>query len=664
MKKKFYVTTPIYYVTAAPHLGSLYSTLLADVFARYHTLVGSDVFFLTGTDEHGQKVAQAAQKINAKPKEFVDSFINSYKNIWKLYNLDYTKFIRTTDTYHVKGVQLWLQRLIDKGDVYKDFYKGFYCTPCETFVTEKASSSAKSVMQNSNNDGDDACRIVNDEIICPSCQRATVEVAEECYFFRLSAYADKLLEFYEQHPDFITPKERAQEVISFIKSGLQDLSLSRKTVTWGIPFPGDEHHVTYVWADALNNYITAIGYGDLSRVSEFEKWWPADLQILGKDIVRFHAIYWPAFLMASKLALPKKLLVHGWIKVNNQKMSKSLGNAVNPEYLAKTYGVDQIRYYLVRKMAITQDSEFRIEDIEQSINSELANDLGNLLNRCSTLAIKYSFTTIEAPQSWSPKSGVLQGDCLSMIQESWSLVESGYLYRAVNRIWEFINKTNAYFHELEPWVQVRKDKKSFEETIAATIYSLQAIGVMLWPIMPEKMNIMLESIGFEWEKDQNILKLLQENFWKKSCSIQKIDTLFTKHELTAEDSKGKSMENAAKQLDEKALMADSGLNFEEFLKVDMRIGTIKECELVAGSDKLLKMQVDFGSLGMRQILSGIQQSYTPLELIGTQGVFVVNLKPRKMMGIESQGMMLMTSDLNGLQRLMPSKGVVPGSRIS
>lgn len=664
MKQKFYVTTPIYYVTAAPHLGSLYSTLLADVFARYHILAGNEVFFLTGTDEHGQKVAQAAEKINKRPKEFVDSFINSYKKMWKLYNLDYTKFIRTTDTYHVQGVQLWLQRLIDKGDVYKDFYKGFYCTPCETFVTEKASASVKSDIQSLNNDKDDACRILTDEIICPSCQRVTGEVAEECYFFRLSAYADKLLEFYEQNPDFITPKERAQEVISFVKAGLQDLSLSRKTVTWGIPFPGDQHHVTYVWADALNNYITAVGYGDLSRVSEFEKWWPADLQILGKDIVRFHAIYWPAFLMASKLPLPKKLLVHGWIKVHNQKMSKSLGNAVNPEYLADTYGVDQIRYYLTRKMAITQDSEFRVEDIEQSINSELANDLGNLLNRCAALAVKHNFTTIESQQFWSTKSNILQEDCLSMIQESWSFIENGYLYRAVNRIWEFINKTNAYFHEHEPWVQVRQDKKAFEETIAATIYSLQAIGAMLWPVMPDTMERMLESIGFEWEKGENMLKVLQENVWKKSCSIQKIDTLFTKHELTAEESKEKSMEDTIKSLDEKTLTADSGLHFEDFLKVDMRVGTIKECELVAGSDKLLKMQVDFGSLGMRQILSGIQKSYTPLELIGTQGIFVVNLKPRKMMGMESQGMMLMVSDLNGLQRLMPSKPVIAGSKVS
>lgn len=648
-KNKFYVTTPIYYVTAAPHLGSLYSTLLADVFARYHSLAGKDVFFLTGTDEHGQKVAQAAQKVNKEPKVFVDGFIDSYKNMWKLYNLNYTKFIRTTDDYHVAGVQQWLQKLIDKGDVYKDFYTGFYCTPCETFVTEK-----------------DTVQSEQKDILCSSCQRPTIEVSEDAYFFRLSAYQDKLLQFYEQNPDFITPKERTHEVVSFVKEGLKDLSLSRKTVTWGIPFPGDKHHVTYVWADALNNYITAIGYGDKNRAEEFAQWWPADLQILGKDIVRFHAVYWPAFLMASGLELPKKLLVHGWIKVGDQKMSKSLGNAVDPQSLADTYGVDQIRYYLTRKMATTQDSEFRIGDIEQSINSELANDLGNLLNRCSTLALKYNLATIEAPQSWSFKSHALQQECKTMIEESWDFIEQGFAYRAVNRIWECINKTNAYFHEHEPWIQIRHDQKAFAETIAATIYSLQAIGVMLWPVMPEKMEVMLTSIGFEWQKDTDVIALLKQVNWNKACELKKIDTLFQKHELVqSEEIKGQSMEEKSKTVEQQVVnAAESYLSFEDFLKVDMRVGTIKECEIVAGSDKLLKLQVDFGILGMRQVLSGIQKYYKPEDLIGNQGVFVVNLKPRKMMGMDSQGMMLAVSDAHGLQRLIPAKQIEAGSKVS
>lgn len=639
--KKFYVTTPIYYVTAVPHLGSLYSTLLADVAARYHKIMGKKVFFLTGTDEHGQKIAQAADKANKAPKEFVDGFINSYKNMWQRYNIDYSRFIRTTDHDHVAGVQQWLQRLIDQGDIYKDFYKGFYCTPCETFVTEKDQTQDQ------------------EKVLCPSCQRSTIEVSEECYFFKLSAYQDKLLKFFETNPEFITPKERLQEVISFVKEGLKDLSISRKTITWGIPFPGDIAHVTYVWADALNNYLTGIGYGHDNSL--LHQWWPADLQILGKDIVRFHAIYWPAFLMASGLDLPRKLLVHGWIKVNDQKMSKSLGNAVDPKSLADTYGVDEIRYYLTRKMAITQDSEFRRSDIEQSINSELANDLGNLLNRCSTLASKNNSLVGEQAISWSDKSVALQKDAAEMVAEVITLVEHGFLYRAVNRTWEFINKVNAYFHEQEPWKQVRNNKDNFIETIAATVYSLQVIGVMLWPVMPYKMETMLESLGFVWQENENIVDSLHKASWHGRYTIRKIDTLFQKHEsVKGESVKEKQIEKNEK-IEEKK---ESYLQFEDFLKVDMRVGLITECEDVEGSDKLLKMQVDLGDLGKRQILAGVKKHYTPESLIGKQGVFVVNLKPRKMMGMPSEGMMLVSLDEEGMQRMIPEGMIKPGSKVS
>lgn len=634
-KNKFYVTTPIYYVTAAPHLGSLYSTLLADVIARYQKLAGKEVFFLTGTDEHGQKIMQAAQKVNKAPQEFVDSFIDSYKDVWKLYNIDYTKFIRTTDANHIRGVQGWLQRLIDKGDIYKDFYIGFYCTPCETFVTEK-----------------DQDKESLDQVLCPSCNRETQQVSEECYFFKLSAYQDKLLQFFKDYPDFITPKERLQEVISFIKDGLKDLSISRKTVTWGIPFPGDDQHVTYVWADALNNYLTGIGYG--TDEESLKKWWPADLQILGKDIVRFHAIYWPAFLMASGLELPKKLLVHGWIKIDNQKMSKSLGNAIDPQVLAHEYGVDQIRYYLVRKMAVTQDSEFRLTDIEQSINSELANDLGNLLNRCSTLALKNNYTEIEAPESWTQESLLLQQKSVEMIKESFDLIEQGFLYRAVNRIWEFINQVNAYFHEQEPWKQSKQDIQRFQETIAATVYSLHTIGAMLLPVMPEKMELLLTSLGFEWQKGIDLIEQLQHDAWNKPFAIKKIDTLFKKYE---------QIEGQLVQEKQEVKQEESYITFEDFIKVDMRIGAIKECEEVEGSDKLLKMQVDLGELGMRQILAGVKKFYRPQDLVGKQGTFVVNLKPRKMMGMLSEGMMLVASDKEGLQRMTPLQDVETGSKV-
>ena len=627
-KNKFYVTTPIYYVNAAPHLGSLYSTLLADVAARYHKLMGNDVFFLTGTDEHGQKIFEAAKKVGKDPQEFVDACIPAYKNMWKLYDIEYSKFIRTTDAYHVQAVQQWISKLIAQGDIYKGVYTGWYCTPCERFVTEKDQlEDAK-------------------EITCPVCLRPCNEISEECYFFKLSAYQDRLLKFFEENPDFITPKERLNEVISFVKEDLKDLSISRTTVSWGIPFPGDDKHVTYVWADALNNYITAIGYGSKDSAKECAKWWPADLQILGKDIVRFHAVYWPAFLMASGLAMPKKLLVHGWIKVGEQKMSKSLGNAVDPKILADHYGVDQIRYYLIRKMAITHDSEFKIEDIEQSINSELANDLGNLLNRCSTLAEKFNYTQIQAPGTWSKDSAVLQKSCEAMQQEVLVLVQEGFLHRAVQRIFEFVAETNAYFHNHEPWKLAKDNASFFQEIIAATIYSIRTVGVLLWPVMPKKMEQLLVSLDYKLSMT-NVLSSLA---WTDKIKISKIETLFQKYE--------KPMENKNDQVIA-APVQENFITIDDFAKVELRVGQIISCELVEKSDKLLKLQVDFGDFGKRQIFSGMRKYFKPEDLTGKQAVFVVNFKPRMIMGMESQGMLLTADD----SVIVPSKNIKLGEKV-
>lgn len=636
-KNKFYVTTPIYYVNAAPHLGSLYSTLLADVAARYHQLQGKDVFFLTGTDEHGQKIAEAAKKAGKNPQEFVHGFAQVFKDMWKMYEIQYTKFIRTTDDYHVRAVQTWISRLMQQGDIYKGQYAGWYCTSCETFVTEK------------DQQGD------GKEVTCPSCLRPTNYISEECYFFKLSAYQHRLLQFYENHPDFITPKERMHEVVAFVKEGLKDLSISRTTVTWGIPFPGDSKHVTYVWADALNNYITAIGYGsDEQGSKELHKWWPADMQVLGKDIVRFHAVYWPAFLMASGLEMPKKLLVHGWIKVGDQKMSKSLGNAIDPKSLADRYGVDQIRYYLMAKMAITQDSQFSIADIEQSINADLANDLGNLLNRCSTLAEKYHYTTIQVPQSWSPNAIKLQDQCSSMIHDVLLLVEQGYIYRALQRLWEYISVVNTYFHAHEPWKLATSDMIQFQEVIAATVYSLRAIGVMLWPVMPQKMEILLNSIGYQLPAEGLSRHVTLQLVWVDSLKIQKIETLFQKYEKIME-------QNNVSEV--KPVVQENYATIDDFAKIDMRVGTILQCEIVEKSDKLLKMQVDLGELGNRQIFAGMRKYFKPEDLIGKQGVFVVNFKPRMMMGMPSEGMMLSAIGIDDASPLQPGKTMAPGTQI-
>ncbi|MBP9764849.1 methionine--tRNA ligase [Candidatus Babeliales bacterium] len=636
MKKSFYVTTPIYYVTAAPHLGSLYSTLLADVAARYNTLLGKDVFFLTGTDEHGQKVAEAAQKAGKSPQQFVDSFIPAYTDAWKLYNIGYSKFIRTTDKDHVQAVQKWISQLMAQGDIYKGEYVGWYCTPCETYVTEKESTTQ------------------DQEVTCPSCLRPTSKLAEECYFFRLSAYQDRLLELYEKHPNFMTPKERLHEIISFVKEGLKDLSISRTTVTWGIPFPGDSKHVTYVWADALNNYITAVGYGAAGQEKELAHWWPADMQILGKDIVRFHAVYWPAFLMATGLRMPEKLLVHGWIKVGDQKMSKSLGNAVDPLTLARSYGVDQIRYYLTRKMAITQDSQFSLADIEQSINSELANDLGNLLNRCLVLAHKYQYTTIQAPSSWSAQAQQLHDSCQQMIHEATVLVEEGYLYRAVNRIWEFVNQVNAYVQLTQPWKTATTDKAAFEESIAAAVYSLRAIGLMMWPVMPTKMEQLLLCVGYTVQPALDHNRLHEGAVWTGVCTLKISEPLFEKHETKPEL---KTMQEQVK------VETTPTVTIDEFIKMDLRVGLIEQCEIVEKSDKLLKLQVDFGDLGKRQILSGVRKHFTPQDLIGKKAAFIVNLPPRMMMGMESQGMLFAAESNGVLSILQPSADAAAGTKI-
>lgn len=629
-KNKFYVTTPIYYVNAAPHLGSLYSTLLADVAARYHKLMSQNVFFLTGTDEHGQKIFEAAKKVGKNSKEFVDQFIPAYKKMWELYEIEYTKFIRTTDAYHVQAVQSWILKLIEQGDIYKGVYTGWYCTPCERFVTEKDQlQDAK-------------------EITCPVCLRPCNEISEECYFFRLSAYQDRLLEFFKEHPDFITPKERLNEVIAFVKEDLKDLSISRTTVSWGIPFPGDDKHVTYVWADALNNYITAIGYGQDEK--ELHKWWPADMQILGKDIVRFHAVYWPAFLMASGLAMPKKLLVHGWIKVGEQKMSKSLGNAVDPKSLADCYGVDQIRYYLIRKMAVTHDSEFSLQDIEQSINSELANDLGNLLNRAVTLAEKFNYTNIQAPDEWSSETLVLQQECAKMVQETLALVKEGFLHRAVQRVWEYIAQSNAYFHNHEPWKTAKENPALFQEVIAATVYSLRTIGVLLWPVMPKKMEQLLASLDYTLPKKEPMLHIFEKLAWTDKMKIFRIETLFQKYEKPMDIKNDQVVQTAELQ---------NCITIDDFAKVELRVGQIISCEMVEKSDKLLKLQVDFGDFGKRQIFSGMRKYFSPEDLINKQAVFVVNFKPRMIMGMESQGMLLTADD----SLIVPSKEIKLGEKV-
>lgn len=637
--KKFYVTTPIYYATAAPHLGTLYSTVLADALARWHKLLGDKVYFLTGTDEFGQKVAQSAADAGKDPQTFVDGFIQDYKNLWQSYEIDYSQFMRTTNAYHIEAVQFWLKKLMNDGFIYKGAYEGWYCMPCETYLTDKDSLGK------------------GEQPPCISCNRATKKVSEPTYFFKLSAFQDKLLAFYQKNPDFIIPQERYAEVISFVKSGLQDISISRTTLKWGVPFPGDDAHVTYVWADALNNYITAIGYAQAGREQEFHTWWPADIQVMGKDIVRFHAIYWPAFLMAAQLPMPHHLLVHGWIKIGENKMSKSLGNAVDPKELLDKYGADAVRYYLLRQLAVTQDGQFSIEDLEQKITSDLANDLGNLLNRTSMLAHKYEKTTI-TPAVWGKQELELHAQAIALIDEVAREMERGYFHRALAATWKYVGNLNSYFHACEPWKLAKQDPAAFERVLSATCHGLYTVAVLTWPIMPQKMEALCAALGCTFELKSDMVSQLRNEPWNKVFTVHITNPLFCKPEIVEKQSQEPVVSENSQLLPQ-----GEEITIEEFAKVQLRVGTIEACTAVAKSEKLLRLEVDFGLQGKRVIFSGIQKWYTPEKLIGRQAVFVVNLKPRKMMGELSHGMFLVVADGNEERCLLAPERLVPNGSL-
>lgn len=632
-RKKFFVTTPIYYPNAKPHIGTLYSTLLADIFARWHKSIGKETFFLTGLDEHGQKIQEAAEKNNVGYQDFVDSMVPPFTQTWQDFGLEYNDFVRTSSEIHKKTVIKIFEKLIAKNMIYKGIYEEFYCVHCETFVAEDQDAKGTA--------------------ICLSCQRPAKKILEENYFFKLSEFQKKLLHFYDSHPNFIEPSNRMNEVISFVKAGLKDLSITRKNVKWGIPFPADPTQTIYVWGDALTNYISAIGYE--SNPEMFAKFWPADAHIIGKDIVRFHAVYWPAILMAAGLELPKKLVVHGYILVNNQKMSKSLGNAIDPEELLAKFGQDAVRYYLAKQMAITQDGSFDFEELKNCHNADLANNLGNLVNRITTLASKNNCTSISPIEPKDADCKELFAKTSQTIKSFIKHMDNFLVHMAIIEVVELCSAINTLIHKKEPWKLAKINPSLFQEVIQTSAQALNLASSLLYPVIPSKIKLLKKCLIKDSEFSLSA-ENINTDVWQQNLELSiPQEVLFGKLEYV--DQITPEPETQKDSVQEKNVLTKN-ISFEELAKVQLSIGKILVAEKVLKSDKLLRLEVDFGSLGKKQVVSGIAEHYKPENLIGSKAVFVTNLAPRKIMGLESQAMILAAKDGANFSICQPEKDLI------
>ena len=639
-KKPFYITTPIYYPSAKLHIGHAYCTTIADAIARFHRLEGDDVFFLTGSDEHGLKIQQKAEEAGVTPIEYTDKIVAGFQNLWKRLSISNDDFIRTTQKRHERVVQEIFRRIYAKGDIYKGEYKGLYCTPCESYWTEHQ---------------------LDENGCCPDCHRPVQEVAEEAYFFKMSKYQDRVLQYIEDHPDFIQPVSRRNEMINFIKQGLDDLCISRTSFNWGIPVPIDPKHVIYVWFDALTNYLTPIGY--LDDPEKFHKYWPADLHLVGKEIVRFHTIIWPCILMALDLPLPKKVYGHGWLIVDGDKMSKSKGNVVDPIGLIDEFGADAIRYFLLREINLGQDGNFSRDALIGRINSDLANDLGNLLHRTLSMTLKFQDGVVLAPAGESDVDRSLKEDARETVAFFEQNMEDMQLSLTIKKVWAFISRANKYIDETAPWALAKDPAK--EQELANVLYNLtealRVISVLISPFMPTTAVRIWQQLGLA----QDFASVRTEDIeqWggvPAGLHVGTPEQLFPRIEVEKEEAAPQPA--AAKQekkekKDKKDKQAQEALpegiiSIDTFGKVQLRVAEVKAAEPVPKADKLLKLTLSLGEgVPERQVVSGIAPWYAPADLVGKHVVLVANLKPAKLRGVRSEGMILAAGDGKDLKIL-------------
>jgi methionyl-tRNA synthetase len=626
-KKPYYISTPIYYPSNKLHIGNAYTTVAADAIARFKRLTGHDVMFLTGTDEHGQKLERIALEKGVTPKEYVDGVVAGIKDLWSLLNISYDKFIRTTDEYHERSVQEIFKVLYEQGDIYKGHYEGLYCTPCESFFTET--------------------QLVNGN--CPDCGRPVETTKEEAYFFKLSKYADRLIKYIDDNPEFIQPESRKNEMVNnFLKPGLEDLCVSRTSFKWGIPVTFDEKHVIYVWIDALSNYITALGYGG-ENTADFENYWPCDVHLIGKDILRFHTIIWPIMLMALGLPLPKQIFGHGWLLVDGGKMSKSKGNVVDPVILAEHFGVDAVRYYLLREIPFGSDGLYNNEMFIKRINSDLANDIGNLVSRTITMSEKYFEGNILKGKFEGEFDESLRAAAIETPIKVETIMNKLRLSDAMDDIWKLISRANKYIDETMPWALAHDADK--RDRLAAVLYNLtetiRILSVLISPFLPETSSKINVQFGFTediltWESISEFGRLKEGTIVKRGELLYpRIDVAKKLEELDKIREELLKGEEPAVKIPMLPLKPE--ITIEDFEKIDLRVVKVLECEAVKGANKLLKLTVDLDG-EKRSVVSGVAKFYKPEELIGKQVILVANLKPVKLRGIDSYGMLLYASN--------------------